>query len=211
MSYVSEQSHPNNFLVNLVSQAMEKAHYGLVAGGKRDLPDYKYLNLNPGEHYRLLKAMVQILKPQTSIEIGTFTGLGTIALHEAGYGYVHTFDIIPWDHLMSHLTPEHFKDRLAQHVADLTDLVEYRKYSHLFQNADIIFMDAPKDGVFEPKMIEILLKLTPKKDRILVMDDIWFDCMQPLWRSIKCPKIDITSLGHWSGTGIVDLSFSSSL
>ena len=98
-----------------------------------------------------------------------------------------------------------------RHVADLTDLTEYRKYSHLFQNADIIFMDAPKDGIFEPKMVEILLKLTPKKDRILVMDDIWFDCMQPLWRSIKCPKIDITSLGHWSGTGIVDLSFSSSL
>jgi predicted O-methyltransferase YrrM len=190
---------------------MEKAHYGLVAGGKRDLPDYKYLNLNPGEHYRLLKAMVQILKPKTSIEIGTFTGLGTIALHEAGYGYVHTFDIIPWDHLMSHLTPEHFKDRMAQHIADLTDLVEYRKYSHLFQNADIIFMDAPKDGVFEPKMVDLLLKLTPKKDRILVMDDIWFDCMQPLWRSIKLPKIDITSLGHWSGTGIVDLSLGGTL
>ena len=72
-------------------------------------------------------------------------------------------------------------------------------------------MDAPKDGKFEPKMIELLLKLPPKKDRILIMDDIWFDCMQPLWRSIKCPKIDITSLGHWSGTGIVDLSFSSTL
>jgi len=211
MSYFPEQSHPNNFLVKLVSQAMEKAHFGLIAGGKRDLPDYKYLNLNPGEHYRLLKAMVQILKPKTSIEIGTFTGLGTIALHEAGHGYVHTFDIIPWDHLMSHLTPEHFKDRLAQHIADLSDLMEYRKYSHLFQNADIIFMDAPKDGKFEPQMIDLLLRLLPKENRILVMDDIWFDCMQPLWRSIKLPKIDITSLGHWSGTGIVDLSFSSSL
>jgi len=211
MSYFPEQSHPNNFLVKLVSQAMEKAHFGLIAGGKRDLPDYKYLNLNPGEHYRLIKAITQILKPKTSIEIGTFTGLGTIALHEAGYGYVHTFDIIPWDHLMSHLTPEHFKDRLAQHIADLSDLMEYRKYSHLFQNADIIFMDAPKDGKFEPQMIDLLLRLLPKENRILVMDDIWFDCMQPLWRSIKLPKIDITSLGHWSGTGIVDLSLGGTL
>jgi hypothetical protein len=211
MSYSAEQSHPNNFLVNLVSQAIEKAHYGWVAGGKRDLPDYKYLNLNPGEHYRLIKAITQILKPKTSIEIGTYTGLGAISLHESGYGYVHTFDIIPWDHLMSHLTPEHFKDRMAQHVTDLSDLIEFRKYSHLFQNAEIIFMDAPKDGVFEPKMINLLLKLFPKKDRILIMDDIWFDCMQPLWRSIKCPKIDITSLGHWSGTGIVDLSLGSPL
>jgi len=211
MSYVPEQSHPNNFLVNLVSQAMEKAHYGLVDGGKKDLPDYKYLNLNPGEHYRLLKAMVQILKPKTSIEIGTYTGLGAISLHEAGYGHVHTFDIIPWNHLMTHLTPEYFKDRMTQHIADLTNPMEFTKYSHLFQNADIIFMDAPKDGVFEPKMVDLLLKLTPKENRILVMDDIWFACMQPLWRSIKCPKIDITSLGHWSGTGIVDLSLGSTL
>jgi predicted O-methyltransferase YrrM len=190
---------------------MEKAHYGIVAGGKRDLPDYKYLNLNPGEHYRLLKAMVQILKPKISVEIGTFTGLGAIALHEAGYGHVHTFDIIPWDHLLSHLTPEHFKDRMTQHISDLSDEMEFKKYGYLLNNADIIFMDAPKDGVFEPKMVQLLQTLHSKPNRILIMDDIWFDCMQPVWQSIKLPKIDITSLGHWSGTGIVDLSFGSSL
>jgi len=211
MSYSPHQSHPNNFLVTLVSRAMEKAHYGIVAGGKRDLPDYKYLNLNPGEHYRLLKAMVQILKPKISVEIGTFTGLGAIALHEAGYGHVHTFDIIPWDHLLSHLTPEHFKDRMTQHISDLSDEMEFKKYGYLLNNADIIFMDAPKDGVFEPKMVQLLQTLHSKPNRILIMDDIWFDCMQPVWQSIKLPKIDITSLGHWSGTGIIDLSFSSTL
>jgi hypothetical protein len=72
-------------------------------------------------------------------------------------------------------------------------------------------MDAPKDGVFEPKMVQLLQTLQSKPNRILIMDDIWFDCMQPVWQSIKLPKIDITSLGHWSGTGIVDLSFGSSL
>ena len=29
--------------------------------------------------------------------------------------------------------------------------------------------------------------------------------MTSLWRSINSPKIDATSFGHWSGTGIVDI------
>ena len=30
--------------------------------------------------------------------------------------------------------------------------------------------------------------------------------MIKLWRSIKSPKFDLTSFGHASGTGIVDIS-----
>jgi hypothetical protein len=33
----------------------------------------------PGEHYRLLAALVRTLKPATVVEIGTFTGMGTLA------------------------------------------------------------------------------------------------------------------------------------
>jgi len=38
------------------------------------------------------------------------------------------------------------------------------------------------------------------------MDDIRFKNMIPLWRSITQPKLDISSFGHWSGFGMVDLS-----
>jgi hypothetical protein len=30
--------------------------------------------------------------------------------------------------------------------------------------------------------------------------------MLNLWDKIESPKIDLTSLSHWSGTGIVDIS-----
>jgi hypothetical protein len=30
--------------------------------------------------------------------------------------------------------------------------------------------------------------------------------MVNLWRRIDSPKIDLTSFGHWSGTGLVDIS-----
>ena len=49
-------------------------------------------------------------------------------------------------------------------------------------------------------------KLKPKNKKFLIIDDILFVNMIDLWRKIKSPKLDATSLGHWSGTGIVDIS-----
>ena len=55
-------------------------------------------------------------------------------------------------------------------------------------------------------MAEKLSTLTHKKFRILILDDIQFVNMIDFWRKIKSPKLDITSFGHFSGTGIVDIS-----
>ena len=41
---------------------------------------------------------------------------------------------------------------------------------------------------------------------ILIIDDIQFLNMIDFWRAIASPKLDISSFGHWSGTGIVDIS-----
>lgn len=38
-----------------------------------------------------------------------------------------------------------------------------------------------------------------------MLDDIRFLNMWRLWRSIRSPKLDATSFGHWSGSGLVDL------
>ena len=40
----------------------------------------------------------------------------------------------------------------------------------------------------------------------LSLDDIKFYNMLNLWDEIESPKIDLTSLSHWSGTGLVDIS-----
>jgi hypothetical protein len=39
---------------------------------------------------------------------------------------------------------------------------------------------------------------------ILVLDDIRLWTMLEIWRSVSWPKLDVTSFGHWSGTGMVD-------
>ena len=82
----------------------------------------------------------------------------------------------------------------------------FEEYKSILNSAEIIFMDAPKDGIFEYKMLKQLAKLDFKENRLLVLDDIRFLNMIDLWRSIRSPKLDVSSFGHWSGTGLVDMS-----
>jgi len=37
----------------------------------------------------------------------------------------------------------------------------------------------------------------------VLFDDIRLWNMLDIWRSIDFPKLDLTSFGHWSGTGVV--------
>tara|TARA_B100001057_G_scaffold296830_1_gene297033 strand:- start:111 stop:329 length:219 start_codon:yes stop_codon:yes gene_type:complete len=67
-------------------------------------------------------------------------------------------------------------------------------------------MDAPKDDNFEYKMMRLFLKLDKKKGKLLILDDIKFVNMIDLWRRVKSPKIDLSSFGHWTGTGVIDIS-----
>ena len=40
----------------------------------------------------------------------------------------------------------------------------------------------------------------------MIIDDILFVNMIDFWRKIKSPKVEASCFGHWSGTGIVDIS-----
>ena len=95
-------------------------------------------------------------------------------------------------------------------VESLEDLSEQAVFDHHAQSletADLIFCDAPKDGKFEYKFLNYLSQYPfNERSRYLVLDDIRFLNMAPLWRQIDSPKLDLTSFGHWSGTGIVDIS-----
>jgi hypothetical protein len=78
------------------------------------------------------------------------------------------------------------------------------KYKDILKTADFIFLDASKDGVTEKRFLENF-NLVPFRDRmLLLLDDIRLWNMLKIWRDISMPKLDITSFGHWSGTGIVE-------
>jgi len=201
-------SGPNPELVGLAGDAIKLAWPEHVIAPKKNLSDNHYYNVFPGEHYRLLKSIVKLLDPNIVIEIGTFTGMGSVAMHQGlNRGTLHTFDILPWNSFDSHLDASMFADgRIQQHLSDLSNPAEFSKYFDLLNKADLIFLDAPKDGVFEYRFIDLLKKLDPKPNKLMIIDDIRFVNMVNFWRDIQSPKLDITSFGHWSGTGLVDLS-----
>lgn len=176
------------------------------------LDDSKYFNVLPGEHYRLLSGICKKENPSIVVEIGTYTGMGTKTIQEAcsDLTKIHTFDIIPWTSFDSHLTAESFDNaRIKQHLVDLSVPSNFSSYSKLFQEADIIFLDGPKDAKFEFKFLNLLSTIKPNtsnKKRYLIIDDIKFLNMGRCWNMIKSPKIDLTSYGHWTGTGICDIT-----
>jgi len=198
----------SDYLFDLILSAIATAHKTPIENINDTIGDGIFFNVFPGEHYRLLNGIVKYMQPKIAVEVGTFTGMGTKSLVQSiGDGTVHTFDIIPWNEFITHLTPEDFEsNKVVQHLSDLSIREEFEKHRDLLNAADIIFVDAPKDGVFEYVFIPMLQQLDAKEGKILIFDDIRFVNTIDMWNSIKSPKLDITSFGHFTGTGIVDIS-----
>lgn len=166
--------------------------------------DRRLVELWPGEHYRLLAALVEILRPQLVVEVGTFTGMGSLSMASAleAEAKLVTFDILPWSSFPDTLLREEDFGRIEQRLGDLSEETTFAQHRDLFARADLIFLDGPKDGRFEP-VLHRLLTGTVKPSALIVYDDIRLLTMVELWRSIATPKYDATSLGHWTGTGLV--------
>lgn len=209
--YSLDNTNISKKLVNLTTKSVSIAVKKKLKFGNENLFDFKFLNEFPGEHYRIINALVKIIKPKHVVEIGTYTGLGTLSLKESAPKNckITTYDVVKWNNLDvgSHLNNNHFKNnKFKQIIGDLSDDNFFKKNKKILNTAEIIFLDAPKDNIFEYNFMKKITTLDKKKDKILIIDDIKFINMIDLWRKINSPKIDITSFGHWSGTGLVDIS-----
>lgn len=178
--------------------------------------DNPFANAFPGDHYRLLSGLLSALNDKSAInsivDIGTHYGTGTrVMLDYAPEAKVTTFDVTAWDKFpTTFLQESDFVSnggRLTQYLENLQHTDVFNKHKELLINADFIMCDGPKDGVFEASFISKLASLSfPNKPRFLLLDDIRFTTEMPLWRRIQSPKIDLTSFGHFSGTGLVNIS-----
>ena len=204
-----DPARPSDYLVSVALEAVRKARETNLDDlcGRLKAPPY-YPNIWPGEHYKLLGGLMLSLKPRAVVEIGTSMGLSALAMKKylPPESKIFTFDIRDWktdpDYV---LREEDFSDgRLVQHLDDLSETDVFLKYKDILKTADFIFLDASKDGVTEKRFLENF-NLVPFRDRmLLLLDDIRLWNMLKIWRDISMPKLDITSFGHWSGTGIVE-------
>src|SRR5262249_21651583 len=141
------------------------------------------------------------------VEVGTYTGLSALTMKQflTETGRLVTFDITPWDRIDDTcFQREDFSDgRLVQEIGDLSDPDFMRQHESLLASADLLFVDAPKDGVFEPRFLAALARIHFTQPLLVILDDIRFWNMIELWSSLQFPKLDVTSFGHWSGTGLI--------
>ena len=161
-------------------------------------PYCKYLDLPAGtEHYRLLAFLsLQLERNERILDIGTFLGMSAIALSYNRLVQVHTFDIE--DSITTQgLSPKH-RSNIVFHMENILDTL------HLYIDAPLIFLDTNHDGIFEKQFIEKLESLHYKG--IVMCDDIHLnEAMKDFWTWVSSSHTtqDLTSVGHWSGTGAI--------
>ena len=94
------------------------------------------------------------------VEIGTFQGCSAKALLKNSGVDVTSFDIIPWQDINpTFLDSTDFESsRIVQHLADLSEQEVFNRYSSVFLDADIIFLDGPKNYNFELQFLRLLFE-----------------------------------------------------
>jgi hypothetical protein len=206
-------SGPNQHLITLaleaakVASAIDLSDLVERARGRLHYPE-SVINVWPGEHYRLLAALVQTLRPKLVIEIGTAEGLSALTLlkYLPSDGKVISFDLVPWpEYPRTCLEPGDFASgRLEQKLGNLARKEVFQEHQELFRQAGLVFVDATKDEIFEKRLIENVDTLQFETPPLFVFDDVRQWKMLKIWRELRWPKLDLTSFGHWTGTGLCE-------
>lgn len=161
------------------------------------LDQKEFLGAAGKEHYRLLSWLSTQFHHRTIIDIGTHHGASAAALSRNISNHVHSFDVVDKG-LQSK------KPNCTYHQLNLWDAQTRQEWAATILSSALIFLDIdPHKGVMEFEFYEWLGEHQYKG--ILILDDIWhFDGMRTCWYNIHHEKIDLTPIGHWSGTGLVN-------
>jgi hypothetical protein len=148
----------------------------------------------PGEeHYTLLAHFSTLFNNATLLDVGTYKGCSALALSYNDKNQVVSFDVREGLKRLYSL-PSNVKFMLE----DITD----DKFNDLILSSPFILLDTDHDGPFEHKFYNHLKSLSYKG--ILMLDDIYLnEPMKTFWDNITEEKIDLSHIGHHSGTGLV--------
>lgn len=155
-------------------------------------PDYQeYFWKPPGqEHYRLLAYLSTLFSGVTIVDVGTDAGCSAMALSSNLTSRVVSFDIVNRRRCDIQLPNVEF--RIQDALSD----------QPLLLGSPLVLLDTAHEGPYEHAFYHALSERGYKG--LLVVDDLYLnDAMKDFWESISHPKYDLSSVGHWSGTGIV--------
>jgi hypothetical protein len=141
------------------------------------------------EHYKLLAYLSTLFVDSVIFDVGTHLGTSSIAMSYGGGGVI-SYDIKS----MKNVNPP---SNVEYKIGD------FRKDPEVL-NSPLIFIDVdPHDGKQEQQFHEFFLE--SGYSGIVLWDDILDNRgISHWWKSLQHDtKLDISSVGHWSGTGVV--------
>ena len=117
---------------------------------------------------RVLSFISQLIRPETILEIGTYTGYATLCLAEGltKNGKIHTIEINEEliDFQKKYFDQSKFKNQIFTHIGDAIDIIPKLKLKY-----DLIFLDADKANY--PNYMEMVVPKL-KKGGVLVADNV---------------------------------------
>jgi predicted O-methyltransferase YrrM len=157
-----------------------------------ELNIYGYLK-NNNEHYGFLKYVSLQFNDIIILDLGTACGHSALALSQNKSNKIITYDLNKRSDLIDNI------DNIERVLLDC-NLIE----NSVIESAKIILLDIdPHDGSQEIKFYN-KLKNTKFKG-ILLCDDILLNQkMKDFWNIINEEKYNISELGHFSGTGLIN-------
>ena len=169
---------------------------------------YQSFFQNIGEnHYHLFCNISNKINNKTIVDLGTYRGFSALAFSFNETNKVLTFDV-EYDYRNRHHTI--YQDNIIKNRKNIQFIIHdnwkdnFEKYKNEILNAYIIFMDAG-DHLNKTMELQLIKFLNVNNYKgIVIFDDINLnDDMKYTWSIIpNDEKIDITLIGHWSGTGL---------
>lgn len=175
-------------IINVTNEELDKLDTSNI--DKLQIENFPcYHGVSGREHYRLLIFISHIFNNKILFDIGTNQCRSAIALSNNKNNQIKSYDLIQI------LPTNPIIDNVQFILGNTTDDKD-------IYNCPFIFLDVDHDGTYEDIFYKFLKEI--KWKGILMLDDIHLnEAMQVFWKSISEEKYDLTSKGHWSGTGLV--------
>lgn len=170
--------------------------------------DINRINRFPGENFKLQAAVVKQLKPKLIFEFGMGRGLNALCMKQymKEHAYIVSVNMNDYhwkgsencvlrdvDFTFGSMTEKKIDLSLPDNLADvLPSALE----------ADMLVFKI-EDGLLLNKILVALLNAELKREVFWVVHHIRLWSIAPIWRNIQMPKMDLTSLGHSKGIGMV--------
>ena len=154
----------------------------------------------PGrEHYKLLSWLASQFQGRDIFDIGTHRGASALALSSgSASNHIYSFDL-------EHKYPLAQVANITYSTDNLMEPAGQAIWKEKLLGSPFIFLDIdPHEGTRELVFIDWLRDQGYKG--FVLCDDIWYfkEMRDNFWYKVPgSEKVDVTSLGHWSGTGVI--------